>query len=131
MSENSIICRTYTTARRHPKVVGVISGWRMPFPSTNAQLGVFLGTAILLVKTRPLWGLVVPGFLQVLFMVGVPVAGWWAVRYWRPDGRDPLKASLGILTYLSRPRHGRHNGRATRAPRPILMRGGQVFVRER
>lgn len=109
--EAEVICRTYTHARRHPKVVGIIGGWRSPWPSTNAQMGVLLGTAIVLVKTRPLWGLVVPAPLQFLIVVGLPIAGWWAVRFARVEGREPARAALGALNYATRPRGGSVDGR--------------------
>lgn len=125
-----IICRTYTAFRRHEKVVGVIAGNVMPATSTTTQMVVVLVSALLLVKTRGVWGGFVPIPLQVLLVVGVPIAGWFAVKYWHPEGRSPGKAAIGALAYVSRPRLGSANGRALSRPRGVVC-SGRVFCGRR
>ncbi len=128
MSE-AVACRSYTRARRHPKVVGMIGGWQSPWPLTPTQIAALVVTGIVLLKTKPLWGLVLPfGVLQLAVIAGGPIAAAWAVRHLRVDGRTPLQALQGAVNYLGRPRGGRVRGLAYRAPRPVDG-GGRIFVR--
>lgn len=116
-----ILLTTYTRARKYPKVVGVIMGWVSPWPSTAAQMAVLLGSAIGLLWTRRVWGIVVPSFLQVVMVVGLPIAGWWAVRFWKPEQREPAQAMAGALSYFGRPRLGAVNGRRIRVSRGVAV----------
>ncbi len=126
-SDGSIVCRSHTTSRRHPKVVGMIGGHAMPWPSTNTQLIVLIGTAIFLLKTRAWWGMFLPGPLQLILLVGLPCLGWWAVRYWHPEGRGPGPAVIGGMNYVTRPKLGSIDGRAVSRRTSSVVGGGGCF----
>lgn len=109
--------RYYTSARRHPWVLGKVADWRIPLgPYTPAQIAVAVGGGFLLVKTIPLWSWAGP----------VPIVAWllavWAVRRPRIKGRAPLQAALGWVLLAWQPAGGRIGGRAARdrAARPVL-----------
>lgn len=110
-----LACRVYTHGRRHPVVIGNIQGLRIP-PVTPAQLGVLVGTLVLLVVSRPVWahaGEVLNGII----LLGVPIGLAWAVRAVRMEGRAPWRAGLGWLSLLAAPRCGVRHGRADRQGR--------------
>jgi hypothetical protein len=125
-----IVCRNYTSARRHPNVIGVIGGWAIPWPVTPTQLGVLIGAFLFLLKTRALWGAVLPGSFSLTVLGGVPVFAAWAVRHFRVEGRSPMRAAAGGLSYLSRPRAGTLQGRPYRCPPARRLDAGPVFVRD-
>ncbi|MDQ0994761.1 hypothetical protein [Streptomyces sp. V3I7] len=109
--------RFYTSARRHPWVLGKVADWKIPLgPYTPAQIAVAVGGGFLLVKTIPWWS----------WMGPVPIASWllaiWAVRRPKIRGRAPMQAALGWLLLGWQPRGGRIGGRAARdcASRPLL-----------
>ncbi|WP_280910219.1 hypothetical protein [Streptomyces sp. SAI-208] len=114
--------RFYTSARRHPWVLGKIADWRIPLgPFTPAQILLAVGGGFVLVKTIPVWSWLGP----------LPIAAWllaiWAVRRPKIGGRAPLPAALGWLLLVWQPRGGRIGGRAARdhAARPVT--GGFVI----
>lgn len=125
-----IVCRNYTAARRHPNVVGVIGGWALPWPVTPTQLGVLIGTFLVLLKTRAIWGLVLPGFVSLFLLGALPLFATWAVRYFRIEGRSPMRAAAGGVNYLTRPRAGMLQGRPYRNPPTCRLDAGPVFVRD-
>ncbi|MET7474675.1 hypothetical protein ABZT17_10005 [Streptomyces sp. NPDC005648] len=109
--------RFYTSARRHPWVLGKVADWRIPLgPYTPAQIAVAVGGGFLLVKTIGWWS----------WMGPVPVVGWglviWMVRQPKVRGRAPMQAALGWVLLLWQPRGGRIGGRAARdrAAHPFL-----------
>ncbi|GJF26480.1 MULTISPECIES: hypothetical protein [Streptomyces] len=109
--------RFYTTARRHPWVLGKVADWKIPLgPYTPAQIAVLVGGGFFLVKTISWWS----------WMGPVPVVAWvlavWAVRRPKVKGRAPLQAALGWLLLAWQPQGGRTGGRAARdhAARPVL-----------
>lgn len=109
--------RFYTTARRHPWVLGKVADWKIPLgPYTPAQIAVLVGGGFLLVKTISWWS----------WMGPVPVVAWvlavWAVRRPKVKGRAPLQAALGWVLLAWQPQGGRTGGRAARdhAARPLL-----------
>ena len=109
--------RFYTTARRHPWVLGKVADWRIPLgPYTPAQIAVAVVGGFLLVKTIPWWS----------WMGPVPIVAWllaiWAVRRPKIRGRAPMQAALGWLLLGGQPRGGRIGGRAARdrSSRPLL-----------
>ena len=109
--------RFYTTARRHPWVLGKVADWRIPLgPYTPAQIAVAVVGGFLLVKTIAWWS----------WMGPVPIVAWllaiWAVRRPKIRGRAPMQAALGWLLLGGQPRGGRIGGRAARdrASRPLL-----------
>jgi hypothetical protein len=121
-----IVCRSYTHARRHPNVIGVIGGWVLPWPITPTQLGVLLGSAVLLLATRSAWGFL-PGGLRLMLLGGGPLGLAWAVRHLRMEGRSPVRMAAGALGYLARPRQGSLHGRPYRCP-PTRHARAKVFV---
>ncbi|GGJ56466.1 hypothetical protein [Streptomyces brasiliensis] len=109
--------RFYTTARRHPWVLGKVADWKIPLgPYTPAQIALAVAGGFLLVKTIGWWS----------WMGPVPIIGWvlviWAVRRPKIRGRVPMQAALGWVLLGWQPRGGRIGGRAARdrAPRPLL-----------
>ena len=109
--------RFYTTARRHPWVLGKIADWRIPLgPYTPAQIAVAVAGGFLLVKTISWWSWTGP----------VPIMAWllaiWAVRRPKIGGRAPMQAALGWLLLGGQPRGGRIGGHAARdrASHPLL-----------
>lgn len=116
-----LVCRVYTHGRRHPIVIGNIQGLRIP-PVTPAQLGVAVGSLVLLAATRSIWarlGGVGNGFL----LLAVPLGLAWAARAVRMEGRAPWRAGLGWLQLLASPRDGVRHGRPDRVRRPRRYRG--------
>ncbi|MER6548472.1 hypothetical protein [Streptomyces sp. NPDC001250] len=109
--------RFYTTARRHPWVLGKVADWRIPLgPYTPAQITVAVGGGFLLIKTISWWS----------WMGPVPLVAWilaiWAVRRPKIRGRAPLQAAVDWVLLGWQPRGGRIGGRAARdrGPRPLL-----------
>ncbi|WP_455710852.1 hypothetical protein [Streptomyces mutabilis] len=101
--------RFYTTARRHPWVLGKVADWKIPLgPYTPAQIAVLVGGGFLLIKTISWWS----------WMGPVPVVAWvlavWAVRRPKVKGRAPLQAALSWLFLAWQPQGGRTGGRAAR-----------------
>jgi len=119
----AITCAAYTQARRHPHVVGVIGGKVMPWPSTNTQLGAFIGVALFLLKTPPMWGAILPIPLQLIFIIAAPCLAWWGVRYWHPDDRSPARYAAGIAVYAMRSKQGKVDGKALRLGQHRPVRG--------
>lgn len=125
--ERGIVCRFYTSGRRHPLVIGNLQGVRIP-PTTPAQLGVVVASVVVLLATRALWahlGMVGNG----LVLVGVPVGLWWFLRAVRIEGRAPWRAGLGWLQLVSSPRHGRRLGHPARPARGSRW-SGRIWLGE-
>ncbi|OQR63414.1 hypothetical protein B6E66_13810 [Streptomyces maremycinicus] len=111
--------RFYTSARRHPWVLGKVADWKIPLgPYTPAQIGVAVAGGFLLVKTLTWWS----------WMGPVPVVFWlvtiWAVRWPKVRGRAPVQAAMGWVLLGWQPRGGRIGGRAARDRRSRLLLGG-------
>ncbi|OQD51773.1 hypothetical protein BM536_038195 [Streptomyces phaeoluteigriseus] len=109
--------RFYTSARRHPWVLGKVADWKIPLgPYTPAQIAVAVGGGFLLVKTISWWSWLGP----------VPIVSWvlmvWAVRRPKIKGRAPVQAALGWVLLAWQPQGGRIGGRAARdrLSRPVL-----------
>lgn len=113
-------CRTYTHARRFPIVIGKIGGYALPTPLTPTQVVVLLGVTGAELVTRGWWARL-PGALDLLVAMLLPVLAAWAVRHAVVEGRSPLQALVGYLTYLMAPRHGLQAGRRVRPTRPIRI----------
>ncbi|WP_328759234.1 hypothetical protein [Streptomyces sp. NBC_00271] len=111
--------RFYTSARRHPWVLGKVADWKIPLgPYTPAQIAVAVGGGFLLVKSISWWS----------WMGPVPIAAWllavWAVRRAKINGRAPMQAALGWVLLGWQPRGGRIGGRAARDRAPHALLGG-------
>jgi hypothetical protein len=111
--------RFYTSARRHPWVLGKVADWKIPLgPYTPAQIAVAVGGGFLLVKTIPLWS----------WMGPVPIVAWvlavWATRRPKIGGRAPLQAALGWVLLAWQPQGGRIGGRAARDRAARALLGG-------
>lgn len=116
----TVACRVYTHARRHPIVIGNIQGLRIP-PVTPAQLGVLVGSLVVLALTRAWWGhLGSVGNASV--MIGLPLGLAWGVRAARMEGRAPWRAALGWAVLLTAPRSGVRLGRVVKPGRPARCR---------
>ncbi|UUU37539.1 conjugal transfer protein [Streptomyces sp. NBC_00162] len=112
------VARAYTSARRHPWVLGRLGDWTVPFgPYTPAQLVVLGGGAFALINTFAWWSWAGP----------VPVVLWlgavWAVRGAQIAGQNPFTAVLGGLVLLLRHPAGRISGRVARDRRPSYLFG--------
>jgi hypothetical protein len=122
-----LVCRVYTHGRRHPIVVGNIQGLRIP-PVTPAQLGVGVGSLVVLAMTRALWahfGAAGNGFL----FLAVPLGLAWAARAVRMEGRAPWRAGLGWLHLLvANPRDGVCLGRSVRRSRRRVSYRGRSWT---
>ncbi|MGW1530018.1 hypothetical protein [Streptomyces sp. NPDC002159] len=109
--------RFYTSARRHPWVLGKVADWKIPLgPYTPAQIAVAVGGGFVRVKTISWWS----------WMGPVPIIGWllaiWAVRWPKIRGRAPMQAALGWLLLGWQPRAaciGRRTAR-NHGPRPLF-----------
>ncbi|MGW0751982.1 hypothetical protein [Streptomyces sp. NPDC002587] len=116
------VARAYTSARRHPWVLGKLGDWVVPFgPYTPAQLVVLGGGAFALIKTFAWWSWAGP----------VPVVLWlasvWAVRGAQIAGQNPFTAVLGGLLLLMRHPAGRVGGRIARDRQPSYLFGQFVI----
>ncbi|MFD8078242.1 hypothetical protein ACFV3E_36945 [Streptomyces sp. NPDC059718] len=121
-AERAQVARVYTSARRHPWVLGKLGDFTLPFgPYTPAQLVVMVGGALVLIKTFAWWSWLGP----------LPVALWgaaiWAVRGAKIGGRSPFAAAAGWLTLALRHPAGRIGGRAARDRRPNRLTGAFVI----
>jgi hypothetical protein len=111
--------RFYTTARRHPWVLGRVADWKIPLgPYTPAQITFAVGGGFLLVKTISWWS----------WMGPVPLVAWflaiWAVRRPKFAGRSPMHAAAGWVLLGAQPRGGRIGGRAARDRAARVLLGG-------
>nr|WSX47606.1 hypothetical protein OG409_00590 [Streptomyces sp. NBC_00974]WSX54250.1 hypothetical protein OG409_38325 [Streptomyces sp. NBC_00974] len=116
------VARVYTSARRHPWVLGKLGDWTIWFgPYTPAQLVVLGGGAFTLIKTYVWWSWAGP-VPVVLWLAGV-----WAVRGAQIAGQNPFTALLGVVTLLGRHPAGRVAGRVARDRPPAHLRGRFVI----
>lgn len=114
--------RVYTSARRHPWVLGKLGDWVIWFgPYTPAQLIVLGGGALLLIKGFAWWSWLGP-VPVVLWLVAV-----WAVRGASIGGRSPIAAAVGWVALLARHPAGRIAGRAARDRRVSYLSGAFVI----
>jgi len=127
----SILCASYTHARRHPMVLGRIAGWTPPFQLSVTQLGVLVGGFLLLNMGHWLWAPLTPPGLRGPLLLLVPSLAAWAVRRVRVEGRSLPRAALGWLTLWCASGHGRIGGRPQRPGRPALWHGDVVVMGER
>lgn len=112
-TEDSVLCRSYTHARRYPWVIGRIGGWHLPTQLTLPQLGAMGAGLAVTVETRGLWAHL-PPMANLLVEAAVPALCGWTARHVRPEGRSPIRALAGVVAYLATPRLGRAQGRPFR-----------------
>ena len=124
-----ISCRSYTHGRRHPQVLGKVGKRALPLgPYTLVQVGVFVTSFVLLVKTHHLWahfGMVVDSLL----IMGLPCLAAWKMRRARIEGRSPLRMAAGALSYATRPRNGSAHGRRLARPGGHLVQAAYFAER--
>jgi hypothetical protein len=121
---------SYTHALRHPVIIGHIAGWRLPWAVSAMQLGAVAATTAVLLVTRPVWAHLGGVGNLIVFSVVVGTVGW-AVRYWRVEGRSPLRAAAGMATVIlgAGSRLGVYgNGRPLRPVRPVRSPGIPIAV---
>ncbi|MFJ4895590.1 hypothetical protein ACIP5U_37195 [Streptomyces sp. NPDC088788] len=111
--------RYYTTARRHPWVLGKVGDFKLILgPYTPAQIVVGAAGAVLLGATTSWW----------TWMGPLPLVAWvaaiWLVRSPRIAGRAPFPAAVGWLSLAAQPAAGRLRGKAARDARPCALYGG-------
>ncbi|MCI0686152.1 MAG: hypothetical protein L0Y54_02780 [Sporichthyaceae bacterium] len=109
-----VVGHCYTKARRFPLVIGKLpGGGRIPGgPYSLHQIGAMVLAALVLKQTSPLWAHFGP--LNLVVFIAVPYGLAFALRHARVDGRSPIWAAVGWLSYLSAPRGGRLRGRPLR-----------------
>lgn len=110
--------RSYTHALRHPVIIGHVAGWRLPWAVSATQLGAIAATAAVLLGSRPVWAHFGGIGNLVVFCLVVAAAGW-AVRFWRVEGRTPVRFAAAWLTVRLGSARGVCNGRPVRAIRPV------------
>ncbi|MBT2439840.1 hypothetical protein J7E93_06825 [Streptomyces sp. ISL-36] len=122
-ADGELIGRCYTKARRAPLVHGVIRdvnggrGIRLPGgPYTLTQLAAIVGTFVVLILTRRVWG--GHGVFDAVLLLGLPFAAAFALRHLHIDGRNPAAALVSVVTMLTGPKWGRLHGRPFRPARP-------------
>lgn len=122
-TDGELIGRCYTKARRAPLVHGVIRdvnggrGIRLPGgPYTLTQLAAIVGTFVVLILTRPVWG--GHGLMDAVLLLGLPFAAAFLLRHLHIDGRNPAAALVSVVTMLTGPRWGQLHGRPYRPGRP-------------
>ncbi|MFE7028836.1 hypothetical protein ACFU9Y_00890 [Streptomyces sp. NPDC057621] len=109
--------RCYTSARRHPWVLGKVADWKIPLgPYTPVQIAVAVGGGFLLVKTIGWWSWMGPVPIVALVLMV------WVVRRPRIKGRGPMQAALGWALLAWQPQGGRMGGAAARdrIARPLV-----------
>lgn len=118
-----LIGHCYTKARKFPLVVGKLpGGGRLPGgPYSLHQIGVMIGSVVVLQQSAALWAKF--GWFNIVIFAGIPYGLALGLKHARIDGRNPLVAGLGWLTYLTAPRHGRLRGRPYRPARPRALAG--------
>jgi hypothetical protein len=126
--DDSIVCATYTHARRHPLVLGHIAGWTPPFQLSVTQLVVLAVTFWIEMQTWHLWGRFLPDLAGVVVAIGLPAAIAWIVRRARFEGRSLPRAAVGMIQWASTPRLGRAGGRPVLRPRDRSLADALTYV---
>lgn len=92
-------CRSYTSVRRFPRVVGNFQGFQLPIPMTMPQLGATGATFLLLLVTRGTWAhLSLVGNAAVMAVLPM-IVGRLAKRP-QVEGRGAIQFAAGALSYF-------------------------------
>lgn len=129
-TDDSVVCQSYTRARRHPLLIGKIQGHALPVMISPTQLAVLVIGVIGLVKTRGLWGpLVGGGQSEIVVIVALPATAAFAARHLRMEGRSPMRMALGLAIYAGRRSVGTEMaGRPVRDRAPQRIGQAKVFI---
>lgn len=128
MSDDQIVARFYTRARKFPRLLGVThEGMKIPGgPYTGTQAVVGAAAVFVLSKTAPLWatgGLIKTGLTGGLVVwIAVFVVG----KLPSPT-TNPLWVVAGIFGLTLTPNVGKQRGKRIETPRPHQMRGHYVL----
>lgn len=122
-SNEVMVGRCYTKARRLPLVLGELSGFRLwGGPYTVPQLVTMALVLGVMLLSHPLWAHF--GLLNAVLLLGVPYIVSFAVRYLHADGRNPLSVLGSSMGLLVAPSQGRIAGRPLRQQRrPVPLTG--------
>jgi hypothetical protein len=82
-------------------VLGRIAGWAPPFQLSVTQLGVLVGSFLVLVWSRPVWRFAAPSGASGVILLGLPIGLAWAIRRVRVEGRSVPRAALGLVVLWS------------------------------
>lgn len=118
---------TFTFGRRYPKVIGSIGKFTLPFPLSIAQIGVFVLSIFTLRILSPIWAHL-PGALNLLVYVVVPVGLAFTLRFARIEGRSPWRFLLGATTLLTASPGGQLRSKAVLRSGVSRMGGIRFFV---
>jgi hypothetical protein len=132
VADELIDCACYTSARRHPEVLGRIGRTVLPFQLTAPALAVGVGSFVaLLWSWSAWWNAIVPGVLAVMVVLGLPIALGRLAMVTSLGGRNPFLAALGVVRYILRARAGVVAGRPVRRGRRRRMSGRVVMEARR
>ena len=121
-----IDCGCYTSARRHPEVLGRIGRTVLPFQLTASALAVGVGSFVtLLWSWSAWWHALVPSVAAILVVVGVPLVLGRLAMVTSLGGRNPFLTALGVGRYLFRCRAGVVRGRAVRRALGVEREAGR------
>ncbi len=125
---HTLVCRSYTHARRHPILLGKIGGFAF-VPMTPTQVVVLATSFLTLVATRGLWAHF-DWATNAAIAIGVPGGLSWLVRQVRFEGRSPLRTAAGVAAWALAPRRGTCQGRPYRTARPQRLTARRLFICE-
>lgn len=124
---DTIVCATYTHARRHPMVLGRIAGWTPPIQLSLSQLAIIVIVVWIEAQTWHWWA-PLPHAVRAALAIGAPCAAAWTFRRARVEGRSLPRAVVGWATYLVTPPGGRASGRPFRPKGPSAPGRHWVYV---
>jgi hypothetical protein len=128
-TDDKVMCRSYTSGRRYPLTLGRVGGFTLPTQLSPSQIAVGLGSFAVLLTTREVWGLALPGSVEVITILAGPCAAAWAVRHLRMEGRSPVQMLIGLVTLWLSPPHGWCRGEARwSTPRPVRVHHKLLIV---
>ncbi|WP_432091439.1 hypothetical protein [Streptomyces sp. NRRL F-5630] len=118
LSDEAMVGRCYTKARRHPSLIARWPGGRGQIwggPYTIPQAVVLGVTVVLMLLTREVWARF--GLGNVVLLALVPYGVSLVVRYVRVDGRDPVSVAVSVAGLLGSALQSRES---RRRPRQVI-----------